>query len=66
MFDFEQDLMYDDNSYDLMYQFNPTVFPDFGCEFAKKDENEIDVFDTINKLPVIRQPEQLEEGEIPN
>ncbi|CAL5185055.1 unnamed protein product [Lathyrus oleraceus] len=66
MFDFEQDLMYDDNSYDLMYQFNPTVFPDFGCEFAKKDENEIDVFDAINKLPLVSQPEQLEEGEIPD
>ncbi|CAK8564964.1 unnamed protein product [Lathyrus sativus] len=66
MFDFEQDLMFEDHSYDLMYQFNPQVFPEFDCEFAKKDENGIDVFDAINQLPEIRQTEQLEEGEIPD
>ncbi|CAK8532405.1 unnamed protein product [Lathyrus sativus] len=66
MFDFEQDLMFEGHSYDLMYQFNPQVFPEFDCEFAKKDETEIDVFDAINQLPEIRQTEQLEEGEIPD
>ncbi|CAI8610993.1 unnamed protein product [Vicia faba] len=64
MFDFEQDLMYDD-SYDLMY-LNPSIFPDFDCEFPKKDEEEIDVFAAIDKLHQAEQTEQLEEGEIPD
>ncbi|KAL5081079.1 hypothetical protein RYX36_009500 [Vicia faba] len=65
IFDFVQDLMYED-SYDLMYQLNPPVFPDFDCEFPKKGENEIDLFAAIDKLPQPEQPGQLEEGEIPD
>ncbi|XP_058760110.1 uncharacterized protein LOC131633415 [Vicia villosa] len=63
MFDFER-VLYDD-SYGFDCEF-PQAFPDFDCEFPKKDENEIYVFDAVDKLHQQGQSEQLEEGEIPD
>ncbi|KAJ1431360.1 Zinc finger, HIT-type [Sesbania bispinosa] len=58
-FDLDQDYM--DVYADLMAQINSDDFLDFDSEFAKKTENEMDLFGTDGVFPV---PEELEEGEI--